>query len=75
MLIINLLIDVYYSENCEALHCSSLDFIPSSKSSDSCNYIVPGFNKYVNDSAYNLQCSDIATYKLLPLVMGDKLYS
>ena len=24
-----------------------------------------------NDSAYNLQCSDIATYKLLPLVMGD----
>ena len=40
-------IDLYYSEICKALHCSSLDSIPSSKSSD---YIVPGFNDYDSDS-------------------------
>ena len=42
-------IDLYYSEICEALHCSSPDFIPSSKSSNSYNYIVSGFNEYVKD--------------------------
>ena len=41
--------DFYYSEICKALHCSSLDFIPSSKSSDCRDYIVPGFNDYVKD--------------------------
>ena len=40
-------IDLYYSEICKALHCSSLDSIPSSKSTDSRDYIVPGFNDYV----------------------------
>ena len=42
-------IDFYYSEICKALHCSSLDSIPSSKSSDCRDYIVPGFNDYVKD--------------------------
>ena len=42
-------IDLFYSQICEALHCSSLDSIPSSKSSDCRNYIVPGFNDYVKD--------------------------
>ena len=42
-------IDLYYSEICKALHCSSLDSIPSSKSSDCRDYIVPGFNDYVKD--------------------------
>ena len=42
-------INLFYSQICEALHCSSLDSIPSSKSSDCRNYIVPGFNDYVKD--------------------------
>ena len=42
-------IDFYYSEICKALRCSSLDSIPSSKSSDCRDYIVPGFNDYVKD--------------------------
>ena len=42
-------IDLFYSQICEALHCSSLDSIPSSKSSDCRSYIVPGFNDYVKD--------------------------
>ena len=45
-------IDLYYSEICNALHCSSLDSIPSSKSSDCRDYIVPEFNDYVKDLAY-----------------------
>ena len=40
---------MFYSQICEALHCSSLDSIPSSKSSDCRSYIVPGFNDYVKD--------------------------
>ena len=42
-------IDLFYSQICEALHCSSLDSIPSSKSSYCRSYIVPGFNDYVKD--------------------------
>ena len=42
-------IDFCYSEICKALHCSSLDSILSSKSSDCRDYIVPGFNDYVKD--------------------------
>ena len=42
-------IDLYYSEICKALHCSNLDSIPSSKSSDGRYYIIPGFNDYVED--------------------------
>ena len=42
-------IDLFYSQICEALHCSSLDSIPSSKSNDCRSYIVPGFNDYVKD--------------------------
>ena len=42
-------IDLCYSEICKALHCSSLDAIPSSKSSDCRDYIVPGFDNYVKD--------------------------
>ena len=40
---------MFYSQICEDLHCSSLDSIPSSKSSDCRNYILPGFNDYVKD--------------------------
>ena len=53
-------IDSYYSEICKALHCSSLDSIPSSKSSDCRDVviIVPGFNDYVKDlhSSFRLLC-------------------
>ena len=42
-------IDLFYSQISEALQCSSLDSIPSSKSSDCRSYIVPGFNDYVKD--------------------------
>ena len=42
-------IDLFYSQICEDLHCSSLDSIPSSKSSECRNYILPGFNDYVKD--------------------------
>ena len=42
-------IDLYYSEICKALHCSSLDSILSSKSSDCRDYIASGFNDYVKD--------------------------
>ena len=50
-------IDVFYSYICEVLHCSSQNSIPSSKSSDCRNYIVPGFNDYVKD-LYNVARSD-----------------
>ena len=42
-------IDLYYSEICKALHCSSLDSILSSKSSDCRENTVPGFNDYIKD--------------------------
>ena len=40
-------VDLFYSQICEALHCSSANSIPSSRSSDCRNCIVPGFNDYV----------------------------
>ena len=41
--------DLFYLQICETLHCSTLDSIPSSKSSDCRNYIVLRFNDYVKD--------------------------
>ena len=51
-------IDLFYSQTCDALQRSSSNCIPSSKSSDSHDYIVPGFNEYVKD----LHCTARSDY-------------
>ena len=51
-------IDLFYSQMCDALQRSSSNCIPSSKPSDSHDYIVPGFNEYVKD----LHCTARSDY-------------
>ena len=51
-------IDLFYSQMCDALQRSSSNCIPSSKPSDSHDYIVPRFNEYVKD----LHCTARSDY-------------
>ena len=59
-------IDSFYSQICDSLQCSSFDCIPPSippsKPSDSHDYIVHGFNDYVND-LYSVARSHYVTWR------------
>ena len=55
-------IDSFYSQICDTLQCSGLDYILSSKPNDSDDFIVLGFNDYVKD-LHSVARSDYVSWR------------